>query len=562
MVYHTASYIREKIKNLPKIVPVRNGKHYWQLIFEDGGALTADDLEMEKALSLSFTGGIGSGSGGGITAQRDMVHGVERVKEYQLPEGVTLTIAMGSVAYFSGDAIVNAANESCQGGGGVDGAVTMWGGEALKKARSKLKNIGRSRTKRCNTGSAVTTTAGDLPCSHVVHGVGPNYKDYRNSDDADKLLASAYESSVREASRVGARSLACSLLSAGIYRAGQSLGHVLQVGLKSVQKASRELKDKSPKELFFVAFTQEEKDALIKQADTVFSGAGSANASGASKRRRLPPRGTRQNKPISPITSNDDNDDDDDDDDDGSGGGKGRKKSGGGGRRGGEKGGKKSGSGPDVRQQNRYGYKYEFDNLGRPGDYEMESNSDDEGSVHAQPGSITHHHKMIKDKLEEGQRKEVEEVWDSVDGCIHPTDKEKLYDREVALRVVFNRPAGAAQSKVGLLGKHVCRLIPGGWLHDEVINMYMWLLQCRSNKYSIMANSRAAKPSHYFNSFFMEKLIELEGQSLREHVKELKMDRFADKVTAVKGNVFLLDKIVVRNHTNDQCTPFLPHQLA
>jgi O-acetyl-ADP-ribose deacetylase (regulator of RNase III) len=171
---------------------------------------------------------------------------------------------MGSVAYFSGDAIVNAANESCQGGGGVDGAVTMWGGEALKKARFELKKLGRSRTKRCNTGSAVTTTAGELPCSHVVHGVGPNYKDYRNSDDADKLLASAYESSVREASRVGARSLACSLLSAGIYRAKQSLGHVLQVGLKSVQKASRELKDKSPKELFFVAFTQEEKDALIK----------------------------------------------------------------------------------------------------------------------------------------------------------------------------------------------------------------------------------------------------------------------------------------------------------
>ena len=54
----------------------------------------------------------------------------------------------------------------------------------------------------------------------------------------------------------------------------------------------------------------------------------------------------------------------------------------------------------------------------------MESDSDDEGNVHAQPGFITHHHKMIKDKLEEGQRKEVEEVWDSVDGCIHPTDKE------------------------------------------------------------------------------------------------------------------------------------------
>ena len=77
-----------------------------------------------------------------------------------------------------------------------------------------------------------------------------------------------------------------------------------------------------------------------------------------------------------------------------------------------------------------------------------------------------------------------------------------------------------------------------------------------------MANSRATKPSHYFNSFFMEKLMEFEGQPLDENVNEAKMDRYADKVTAVKGNVFLLDKIVVRNHTNDQCTPFLPHQLA
>ena len=50
---------------------------------------------------------------------------------------------------------------------------------------------------------------------------------------------------------------------------------------------------------------------------------------------------------------------------------------------------------------------------------------------------------MINDELEKGQRKEVE-VWNSVDGCIHPTEKEKLHDREVALRVVFNRPAGAA----------------------------------------------------------------------------------------------------------------------
>ena len=62
-----------------------------------------------------------------------MVLGVERVKEYQLPEGVTLTIAMGSVAYFSGDAIVIPMR--AVKGGGVDGAVTKLV-ETLKKARS------------------------------------------------------------------------------------------------------------------------------------------------------------------------------------------------------------------------------------------------------------------------------------------------------------------------------------------------------------------------------------------------------------------------------------------
>jgi Ulp1 family protease len=190
----------------------------------------------------------------------------------------------------------------------------------------------------------------------------------------------------------------------------------------------------------------------------------------------------------------------------------------------------------------------------------MEDDPEDGDIVNAQPRFITHHLQEIKEPLGEKQRKEVEELWNSVDGCIDQTDKSTVHDKGVAERVVFNRPIGTDESKVALLGKHVCRLIPDGWLYDEAINMYMWLLQCRSNKRTIMANSngKGAKPSHYFNSYFIQKLIQLEGK--RGSVKEKAMDRWADKVTSVKGNVFLLDNVMVSRNINDQYTPFLSHQ--
>ena len=99
---------------------------------------------------------------------------------YELPHGV-LCVSAGSVETFPGDAIVNAANTGCQGGGGVDGAITAAGGQGLADARRKLPALdGEDRWERCRVGDAVVTAGGDLAAKWCVHAVGPDY----NSESA------------------------------------------------------------------------------------------------------------------------------------------------------------------------------------------------------------------------------------------------------------------------------------------------------------------------------------------------------------------------------------------
>jgi O-acetyl-ADP-ribose deacetylase (regulator of RNase III) len=110
------------------------------------------------------------------------------------------------------DAIVNAANSSLLGGGGVDGAIHRAAGPALMAHCNKLR-----RTAYPNglpVGEAVVTPAGNLPAQWVIHTVGPN----RHAGQTDPaLLASCFETSLREAARVGARSVAFPAVSAGAY---------------------------------------------------------------------------------------------------------------------------------------------------------------------------------------------------------------------------------------------------------------------------------------------------------------------------------------------------------
>ena len=95
------------------------------------------------------------------------------VDSFQVPGSETIIVlGRGSVIDFTGSAIVNAANEACLGGGGVDGAITAAGGKALAEARKALPVLDKKRT-RCPTGECVVTISGELKAKdYCLHAVG------------------------------------------------------------------------------------------------------------------------------------------------------------------------------------------------------------------------------------------------------------------------------------------------------------------------------------------------------------------------------------------------------
>ena len=109
------------------------------------------------------------------------------------------------------DAIVNAANSSLMGGGGVDGAIHRAGGPAiLEECKLIVKKIGR-----LPPGQAVITTAGRLPAKYVIHSVGPIYRDGKRG--AAEILASCYRESIRVAEDHALKSIAFPAISTGAY---------------------------------------------------------------------------------------------------------------------------------------------------------------------------------------------------------------------------------------------------------------------------------------------------------------------------------------------------------
>ncbi len=125
--------------------------------------------------------------------------------------GTRLVLLQGDITEQAVDVIVNAANPSLLGGGGVDGAIHRRGGPAiLEECRAIVARIGR-----CEPGEAVRTTAGRLQAKHVVHTVGPIYRDGRDGE-AD-VLTRAWTRSLELAQEVGARSVAFPAISTGVY---------------------------------------------------------------------------------------------------------------------------------------------------------------------------------------------------------------------------------------------------------------------------------------------------------------------------------------------------------
>jgi O-acetyl-ADP-ribose deacetylase len=126
---------------------------------------------------------------------------------------VDIEYVRGDITEQRVDAVVNAANSSLLGGGGVDGAIHRRGGPDI------LAECRRLRADRYRdglpTGEAVATTAGRLPARWVIHTVGPVWS---KREDRSTLLASCYRASLRVADELGAASIAFPAVSAGIYR--------------------------------------------------------------------------------------------------------------------------------------------------------------------------------------------------------------------------------------------------------------------------------------------------------------------------------------------------------
>ena len=122
-----------------------------------------------------------------------------------------LEIVKGDITTIPIDAIVNAANSSLLGGGGVDGAIHRKGGKAILDECMKI----RARQGGCDTGQAVITTGGNLPAKYVIHTVGPIWNG--DSVKVNQLLADCYTNSLKLAMLHGIKTIAFPNISTGVY---------------------------------------------------------------------------------------------------------------------------------------------------------------------------------------------------------------------------------------------------------------------------------------------------------------------------------------------------------
>ncbi|MBU2608354.1 MAG: O-acetyl-ADP-ribose deacetylase [Chloroflexi bacterium] len=137
-----------------------------------------------------------------------------------------ISVTQGDITLQSTDAIVNAANSSLMGGGGVDGAIHRAGGPAILEECRQIV----ARQGRLPTGQAVITTGGNLKAKYVVHTVGPVW--HGGSRNEAELLASAYRESLKLASEKGLGSIAFPSISTGAY--GYPVAPAAKVALDAV----------------------------------------------------------------------------------------------------------------------------------------------------------------------------------------------------------------------------------------------------------------------------------------------------------------------------------------
>ena len=169
-----------------------------------------------------------------------------------------IEIVKGDITKISADAIVNAANSSLLGGGGVDGAIHRAGGPMILEDCRKIV----ARQGGCHTGEAVITRAGNLPAKYVIHTVGPVWNGGKNNEEAK--LADCYKNSLQLAVENNCRSIAFPNISTGVYLFPKE--RAARISINTIQQYLRH--NKTIEKVWIVCFDEESyrvnNEALVK----------------------------------------------------------------------------------------------------------------------------------------------------------------------------------------------------------------------------------------------------------------------------------------------------------
>lgn len=167
----------------------------------------------------------------------------------------TIKLIKGDITVSDTDAIVNAANSSLLGGGGVDGAIHRKGGPKILEECIAIRN----RQGGCKTGEVVYTSGGLLPCRYVIHTVGPIWNGGKKKER--ELLSNCYHNSLKIANELNLATIAFPNISTGIYHFPKQ--EAAEIAIQTVQ-AFLETENKTIQEVSFICFDEENYEIYEK----------------------------------------------------------------------------------------------------------------------------------------------------------------------------------------------------------------------------------------------------------------------------------------------------------
>ena len=173
-------------------------------------------------------------------------------------KGATVRFVRGDITEVAADAIVNAANSSLMGGGGVDGAIHRKGGPRILEECKRIR--AEQWPEGLPTGKAVITTGGNLKAKHVIHTVGPVWRG--GSEDEDGRLADAYTNSLRVAVLNKLRTIAFPSISTGAY--GYPVEKASRAAIEAVKRFLES--DDGLDEVVFVLFSDRDLNVYLEAA--------------------------------------------------------------------------------------------------------------------------------------------------------------------------------------------------------------------------------------------------------------------------------------------------------